>query len=75
MRFVAVIIRILIIAMWVNLMYLSWWTPATPPFCSGISFILVWIYLQLQSVFWPKSMLCPLFHGCKSDWACKKENK
>jgi hypothetical protein len=69
MWYIALIIRLLIIATWI-FMIVQNPVPQTPPFCSWAAFILIGVYLQLLSVFWPKAMLCPFF-DCR-DWACKK---
>jgi len=72
MKIIAMILRILIVVIWFKMLSISGWTPDTAPFCSGIGFIALWLYLALQAAFWPKAMLCPIFHGCKSEWTCKK---
>lgn len=71
MRIIAILLRILIIAVWIKMMSLSWWTPDTAPFCSWVWFIALGLYLALQAIKGPKAMLCPLFHGCKIDESCK----
>ena len=70
MWYVAMILRILIILVWIQMMNLSGWTPNTPPFCSGVGFILIWVYFALLSIVGPKKMLCPI-KNCVSD-TCKK---
>lgn len=70
MWFFAMALRVLIIIVWVKMLYISGWKADTAPFCSGIWFILIWIYLALQAIAWPKAILCPLFH--KGEWCCKK---
>ena len=67
MKYFAIILRILIIVIWVQMLILAEWKPHTPPFCSGIGFILIGLYLALQAIMWPKSMICPFFGGCKID--------
>jgi predicted tellurium resistance membrane protein TerC len=71
MKYFAIILRILIIAVWIKMMALWNWTPNTPPFCSGIGFILIWIYLTLQALIWPKAMLCPFTQKCREKMWCK----
>jgi len=71
MKYFAMVLRVLIILMWFHLMSIWLWTPGTAPFCSGVGFILIWVYLSLQSAVWPKALLCPLFHKCKSG-SCEK---
>jgi hypothetical protein len=59
MKYFAIVLRILIIAIWIKMMALWNWTPNTPPFCSGIGFILIGVYLSLQALFWPRALICP----------------
>ena len=73
MKYFAMILRIAIIVMWVHMMHLGNWTPNTPPFCSGIGFILIGLYLALQSAVWTKAMLCPLFSKYREKMGCKSK--
>jgi len=70
MKIFAMLLRATIIIVWIIMLYLSWWNMSSPPFVSGIGFIVSGIYLVLQAIVWPKALLCPLFH--KSEWCCKK---
>lgn len=71
MKIVAMILRILIILVWIKMMALGNWTPDTPPFCSGVGFILIWIYFTLMATVGPKALLCPL-KKCDSECSTKK---
>jgi len=66
------VLRVLIVVVWFKMMVLGNWDYNTAPFVSGLWFVLIWLYFAIQSIAWPKSTLCPLFHGCGSKW-CKKE--
>jgi len=59
MKYLALLIRIAIFAIWVS-MIINNPEPHTPPFCSWIVFILLAIYLGLLSMFWQQAMTCPL---------------
>ena len=68
MKYIAIIIRIVIIIIWFRLMAISWWTPNTIWFCNGIGFVLVGLYLILQALFWPRAMVCPFIQlNCPMD--------
>lgn len=71
MWYIAIALRLLMIAVWIKMMSLGGWDFNTPPFISGIGFILVTLYFGLLSIFWPKSMLCPFFGKV---W-CDSKNK
>ena len=76
MKYFAMILRILIIVVWFKMMSMGGaegWTPNTPPFCSGIGFVLIGLYLALQSFVWPKALLCPLGKKCREKMGCKSE--
>jgi len=73
MKYFAIILRILIIVVGFKMMSLGNWTPNTPPFCSGIGFILIGLYLGLQAMIWPKAMLCPFTASCRKKMGCKSE--
>lgn len=72
MRIFAMLLRVLIVATGVYMMYLSGFEPKTPLMCSGIAVVLIGAYLALQSITWPKSLLCPLNHGCSTEGCDKK---
>jgi len=75
MKYIAIVIRILIIVVWIKLMSLSGWKPLTPPFCSWLWFILIWLYLVLQALFGPRAMTCPFIQlkcPMNKDWVCEK---
>ncbi len=71
MKYFAIILRILIVVVWIKMMALWNWTPQTAPFCSGIGFILIGLYLALQAMIWPKAMLCPFTAKCREKMGCK----
>jgi hypothetical protein len=76
MKYFAMVLRVLIVLVGFKLMSMGWaegWTPQTAPFCSGIGFILVGLYLSLQAMFWPKALLCPLGAKCRKNMGCKSE--
>jgi len=74
MKYFAIILRILIILVGFKMMSMGWaegWTHGTPPFCSGIGFVLIGLYLSLQAMIWPKAMLCPFTAKCREKMGCK----
>lgn len=73
MKYFAMVLRVLIVLIWFKMLSISGWTPATAPFCSGIGFILIGLYLALQAAVWPKAILCPLFSKCREKMGCKSE--
>lgn len=73
MKYFAIILRIAIVVVWFKMLSLSGWTPVTVPFCSGIGFILIGVYLTIQSMIWPKAMLCPFTAKCREKMGCKSE--
>lgn len=73
MKYFAMLLRVLIIVVWFKMMSISGWTPQTAPFCSGIGFVLIGLYLALQSFVWPKALLCPLGKKCREKMGCKSE--
>lgn len=73
MKYFAIILRIAIVVVWIHMLQLAQWTPNTPPFCSGIGFILIGLYLWLQAMIWPKAMLCPFTAKCREKMGCKSE--
>ncbi|MDQ7008798.1 MAG: hypothetical protein Q9M94_00725 [Candidatus Gracilibacteria bacterium] len=75
MKYFAMVLRVLIILVGFKMMSISGWTPQTAPFCSGIGFILIGLYLAIQAAIGPKAMLCPLFSKCREKGSCKSEKK
>ncbi len=71
MKYFAMVLRVLIILVWFRMLFISGWTPNTAPFCSGVGFILIGLYLAIQAAIWPKAILCPLFSKCREEWSCK----
>ena len=71
-RIFAIILRILIIAIWFKILVLSNCTPNTTLFCSWIGFIAIGIYFAIQAIKWPKYLLCPIVYGLKYEAPCKK---
>jgi len=70
MWYVALVMRLAIVGIWIFMMVQNP-VPQTPPFCSGLAFVLIWAYLGLTAVAWPKAMLCP-FKKCDSCSSVKK---
>jgi len=73
MKYFAMVLRVLIVLVGFKMMSISGWTPQTAPFCSGIGFILIGLYLALQAFVWPKALLCPLGMNCRKKMGCKSE--
>ena len=71
MKIIAIVLRVLIIIVWIKMILLGNGSFDNPPFVSGIWFVLTGLYLVLQAIVWPKSMLCPIFHWCGKE-SCKK---
>jgi len=70
MKYLAFVMRLAIIAIWVFMIITSP-GPLTPPFTSWVAFVLIWLYLALTAIFWPKTMLCP-FIKCENCSSIKK---
>jgi len=73
MKYFAIILRILIIVIGFKMMSLGNWEPNTAPYCSGVGFVLIGLYLGLQAMIWPKAMLCPFTKKCREKMGCKSE--
>ena len=73
MKYFAMALRVLIVLVWFQMLSLSGWELNTAPFCSGIGFIIVGLYLALQAMVWPKALLCPLGAKCREKAGCKSE--
>lgn len=69
MKYLAMLIRVVIIVIWI-FMIVQNPEPRTPPFCSWVVFILVWIYFTLLATVWPKALLCPFKN---MEWGCCKK--
>lgn len=72
MKYFGIVLRILIILSGVHMMILSWFERESALMCSWVSVTLIGIYLALQAVMWPKSMLCPFTEKCREKMWCKK---
>ena len=73
MKYFAIVLRVLIVIIWFKMLALSGWDANTAPFCSGIGFIVVGLYLGLQAMIWPKALLCPFTAKCREKMGCKSE--
>ena len=76
MKYFAIVLRIAIILVGFKMMSMggtNGWEANTAPFCSGIGFIVVGLYLTLQAMAWPKALLCPFTAKCREKMGCKSE--
>ena len=65
MQYVAALIRLAIVAIWVSLMYNH--AMQTPPFCSGLAFVLIGLSLCLNRIMAVKWTPC-LLSCIKKKW-------
>ncbi len=57
MQYLAALVRIAIVAIWIFMMY-SHPQPQTPPFCSGLAFVLIGFSLCLNRIMAVKGTPC-----------------
>ena len=67
MKYLALVLRIVLVLIWVRILVLNGFTPWSIETCTAVWFIVTWAYLALQAIVWPKALLCPFGESCKTD--------
>ncbi len=68
MKYFAILLRLLIILIWIKILIISKANFWTVDFCTWVGFIVVWLYLSLQALFWPRALICPFIQlNCPMD--------